>query len=284
MPPRVAGILAEAARQLRSVGVGNAPAEVAWLLSYVLGLSVGDLRLQGERDLTEAQATAFASLLARRLQREPLQYILGTQEFLGLSLAVSSAVLIPRPETETLVRLMVDRLPRGARVADIGTGSGCIAIGLCHLHTSVKVIATDISSDALELASENASRLGHADRISFRCGDLYAPLIADPLLDGIATNPPYIGTDELAGLMPEVRDWEPRLALSPGRNPYQLIQRLVNGASGHLKRGGWLIMEVGAGQSERVSSLMRASGFTTIAFDDPFGIPRCLVGQYLGAG
>lgn len=287
MPPQVAGALRQAARRLREAGVENAAAEAAWLLAHVLGSSVGQLHLAGERELSAAPAAAFAALVQRRCRREPLQYILGTQEFMGLSLQVTPAVLIPRPETETLVQRLAERLPPGAVVADIGTGSGCIALGLCRVHPTVRVIATDISTAALAVAAENARRAGYAGRVAFRQGDLYEPLAGqagEPLLDGIAANPPYVAASEHGDLMPEVRDWEPRDALCPGPDPLAIIRRLVAGAPARLRPGGWLALEVGAGQAPAVAALYRWAGLTATAYPDRFGVVRCVIGQHTGAG
>lgn len=290
MAGRIADHLSAAARRLQAAGVENAAREAAWLLAHVLGTSVSDLRLQADR-VPEAGAVArFGALVDRRADREPLQYILGTQDFLGLTLAVTPAVLIPRPDTEVLVRTVAAELERrfpGApeyRVADIGTGSGCIAAGLCHLLPGVRVTATDVSEAALTLAKANIGQLGFGDRVSLVQGDLYGPLAGITDLHAVVANPPYIDLDEWLTLMPEVRDYEPPPALTPGQDGLAVISRLIHGARSHLIAGGLLALEVGHAQAAAAAALMAARGLRPDVFWDDGGHARCVIGVAAGAG
>jgi release factor glutamine methyltransferase len=275
----IEGALSWAAGRLEAAGVTDAAREATWLLAARLSCSVGSLRARRESPLAPEDRAAFATMVERRAKREPLQYILGTAEFLGLEFRVTPAVLIPRLDTEVLVAVAVERL-RGARsplVADIGTGSGAIAIGVAHLLPGALVVAVDVSPAALEVARENASRLGVADRVHFREGDLLAPLIGERY-DAILANPPYIPAAQMPGLDPEVREWEPHLALTPGGDGLDPYRRLATGAPALLKPGGFLAVEVGIGQAEAVTALFRQMGLSVSVHLDTAGIERVVCG------
>jgi len=277
----IGAALAWAAQRLAQAGVADADREAAWLLAHRLACSVGTLRLRGRDPLPDADQAGFAALVARRAAREPIQYILGTEEFMGLTFRVGPAVLIPRADTAVLVEHAVARLAgRGpVRVADIGTGSGAIAVAVAHLLPEATVVAVDVSAEALAVAAENARANGVADRVAFRRGDLLEPLRGEGRFAAILSNPPYIGADELAGLMPEVRDWEPRLALSPGADGLAFYRRLVAGAPPFLEEGGLLGVEVGMGQAEPVAALFRRAGFADVrVHKDTAGIDRAVFG------
>jgi release factor glutamine methyltransferase len=210
---------------------------------------------------TEPEPPGFApryeELVRRRIGREPLAYILGRQEFWGLSFEVSPAVLIPRSETELIVELALELLPcnpNASNVADLCTGSGCVAVALATAITGVSLIATDISEAALEVARRNAARHGVADRIEFCCADLLAGLPGP--FDLIACNPPYVADRDKRGLQPEVRDYEPEVALFGGADGFHILERLVGGVAAYLRPGGHLLFEFGLGQDERVESLV----------------------------
>ncbi|MFZ5827421.1 MAG: peptide chain release factor N(5)-glutamine methyltransferase [Bacillota bacterium] len=280
----VRAALASAAEQLAAAGVADAEREAVWMLAHLLGCSAGALRLRASEHLGAEGAAAFAAMVARRARREPLQYILGSEEFLGLSFQVTPAVLIPRLDTETLVKQALAYLSgRGeVMVADIGTGSGAIAVAVAHLLPLARVVAVDLSPEALAVAQANAARNGVADRVEFREGDLLAPLGAERF-DAILSNPPYIGEDEMAGLMPEVREWEPRLALSPGSDGLLAYRRLASEAPARLKPGGMLGVEVGAGQARAVASLFRQTGLVDVTlYHDTAGIERVVIGSAAG--
>lgn len=278
----IGAALAEAARRLEAAGVSNARREAGWMLAHLMGCSAGALRLRAQEDLPPDVAEGFRALVERRTRREPLQYILGTEEFLGLTFRVTPAVLIPRPETEVLVEEAVRRLRgRGpVRVADIGTGSGAIAVALAHRLPGATVVATDISPEALAVAGENAAANGVS--VEFRQGDLLAPLAGEQF-DAILSNPPYIGEAELEGLMPEVRDWEPRVALTPGEDGLEVHRRLAFGAPALLRPGGFLAVEVGIGQAGQVADLFARAGLVGITRHlDPGGIERVVIGSVAG--
>jgi release factor glutamine methyltransferase len=178
-----------------------------------------------------------------------------------LSFAVSPAVLIPRPETELIVEAALELFPDPDRVltaADVCTGSGCVAVALASERPAARITATDISSDALEVARQNAARHGVRDRIAFHCGDLFDGV--EGPFDVIAGNPPYVAERDRPGLQPEVRDYEPGVALFGGSDGFHLVERLVTSAAEYLRPGGYLLCEFGLGQDERVESLVAGTG------------------------
>ncbi len=241
---------------LAGKGVENARLESEWLLSSLLGHDRVGLYLNFDKPLTAVELVDFRSLVARRARREPLQYLLGSQEFMGLDFRVSPAVLIPRHDTEVLVTETVRRGEAKSRIVDIGSGSGCIAIALAKLLPQAEVIGVETSVTALMLARENAAR--NSVRVSFRGGSLFEP-VAGERFDIIVSNPPYIPTAELAGLQPEVRDYEPRLALDGGLDGLDFYRRIIGSASEYLNPCGWLLVEVGLNQAEAVQELFTDS-------------------------
>lgn len=271
-------VLNEATRLLTDRGVADAQREAGWLLAHALRVSAGVLWAQGELPVPEAVLAEFRHRLERRAGREPIQYILGTEEFMGMVFHVSPAVLIPRLDTETLVRASASILGCEARVADIGTGSGAIAIGLASLLPRATFVATDISGDALAVAARNAAENSVADRIQFRAGDMLSPLNGERF-DAILSNPPYIEEVEVADLMPEVRDWEPREALTPGPDGLIMFRRLAAGAPALLKTGGFVGVEVGAGQADAVGALFEEAGYRVTIHTDSAGIERAVVAR-----
>ncbi|MBB6145798.1 release factor glutamine methyltransferase [Silvibacterium bohemicum] len=237
----------------------------AWLLTH-------------PRDvIAPEQLAAYEEKIARRAQHEPIQYIIGEQEFFGLALQVSPTVLIPRPETEHLIEAALARLPhdRAIRIADIGTGSGAIAIALAHSLPQATIVALDISPAALAVAQGNAVRHNVAARIDFRESDLLAAA-QDERFDAIVSNPPYVATTE--ELEPQVRDYEPSTALYAGESGLDIYRRLIPQAKALLKPGGWLMMEIGQGQRDAIADLLQGwSGVEFIA--DLQGIPRVAIAQ-----
>lgn len=274
----VRAALAAAADSLARAGVDDAGREVAWLLAHVLGVSAGTLRLRAGEVLGEGALARFAGLVERRAAREPIQYILGTEEFLGLSFMVTPAVLIPRLDTETLVREAAARLGGAARVADIGTGSGAIAVAMAALLPQATVVAVDISPGALEVARANAMRNGVGERVDFRQGDLLEPLRGETF-DAILSNPPYIDEAEWEELMPEVRRYEPKGALTPGPDGLALYRRLAHEAPALLAPKGFLAVEVGHRQAGAVGELFAAAGLDVVIRQDTAGIDRVVLGQ-----
>lgn len=269
--------LAEAVRRLEQAGVEDAQREALWLFAAALGSTAGAVRADLSRPVAADEQEAFLRLVARRADREPIQYILGTEEFMGMTFRVTPDVLIPRLDTETLVRQAAERLQGAVRVADIGTGSGAIAVRLAALLPEATVVAVDISPAALAVARENAANNGVADRIQFRQGDLLAPL-AGEAFDAILSNPPYIPATDVAGLMPEVREWEPQVALTPGADGLLFYRCLAEGAGRLIRPGGFLAVEVGFDQAGAVATLFAEAGLQVSVHQDTAGIDRVVIG------
>ncbi|MHB8780278.1 MAG: peptide chain release factor N(5)-glutamine methyltransferase [Candidatus Geothermincolia bacterium] len=272
-PETVIDALKRARTFLESHGVLNARLNVEWLLASVLDLDRVQLYIQYDRPLAEAERAAFAVLLERRARREPLQYLLGRWQFRGLELQVDRRALIPRPETELTAQLAVDAARRFAapRVADIGTGSGCIALSVAAEVPGARVWATDVSPDALALARANASLLGLA--VTFLAGDLYEAL-PDEMRGGfdvIVSNPPYVAEDEYALLQPEI-GYEPRGALLAAGAGTEFLSRLAAGAAHWLSANGSLILE---GSPTTLPAIARDWGGEVV--NDLSGLPRCLI-------
>jgi release factor glutamine methyltransferase len=216
------------------------------------------------------------ALTGRRAAGEPMQYIAGEAEFRGLPFLVNRHVLIPRPETEHLVEKAIALAAHfhAPRILDVGTGSGAIAISICHECSDAAVTATELSTSALELAQKNAARLGFAHRIRFLQGDLLAP-VAQEQFDIVVSNPPYVAERDRETLSVEVRDFEPALALFAGDDGLAVYRRLIPAAFGALASGGFLVLEIGFGQELAIGALLAASRFAQIEFSaDLQGIPR----------
>ncbi len=263
---------------LAEKGVENARLEAEWLLSAALGLDRVGLYVNYDRPLSEPELAACRGMVARRARREPLQYILGTQEFMGLEFEVTPAALIPRHDTETLVAEAVARGEVAKRVLDIGVGSGCIAVALAKHLPAAEIYGGEQSAAAFEVAERNAAKNGVA--IVLRQGSLFEPF-GDMLFDLIVSNPPYISAPEIASLQPEVRDYEPLEALDGGIDGLDFYRAIIPVAPGHLEPGGWLLFEVGIDQAEAVKGLFTAAGCFTELFTakDPAGIERVVGGR-----
>jgi release factor glutamine methyltransferase len=263
-------ILLEAATQIQ-----RRDAEL--LLAHTLQQQRTWLIAYPEAELTPQQRDTFEALIKRRASGEPLQYLTGTQEFFGLDFRVAPAVLIPRPETEHLVEAVLDWSQsqiKPLRILDIGTGSGAIAIALAANQPSAHIIATDISPPALELASDNALRLGFSDRIRFLESDLFATLDANEgYFDAIVSNPPYIPVTDAPTLQREVLDHEPHTALFAGDEGLDIYRRLIPAARTRLREGGLLALEIGFGQSDALTQLL-ATWSNVCFLNDYAGIPR----------
>lgn len=237
--------------------------EAELLLVHVLGKPRSWLIAHADDVLDTAHTAAFDALVQRRSNGEPVAYITGRRGFWSLDLEVTPATLIPRPETELLVELALDRLPVAApvRVADLGTGSGAIALAIAHECKSAQVLATDASRDALAVAQRNAARLGIAN-VAFAHGDWLAPLSTPPY-DVIVSNPPYIEADDPHLGQGDLR-FEPSSALASGDDGLDDIRRIVADARMHLKPGGWLLMEHGWNQGDAVRALLQAAGYDEV--------------------
>jgi len=273
-------LLLAATRRLSAAGIPDDESrrEARLLLGHALGLTPEVLRMHSEREVDAGDAARFEEVVSRRAAREPLAYIVGRREFYGLTFAVTPAVLIPRPETEFVVEAALAAAP--ATVLDVGTGSGCIAIAIAASLPGATVYAIDLSEEALEVARRNAERIGVADRVMFLHGDLLTPVRDSAPFDVIASNPPYIAPEEIERLEPEVRDWEPRLALGTHPNALHVYRRLAAEAPPLLAPGGRLIVEVGQGQADDVLRLWQEAGLTeTRSIPDLAGIERVVTGR-----
>jgi release factor glutamine methyltransferase len=249
------------------------------LLLHATGLSRTDLITQPERPLSPGQAETYRELIDRRKRHEPTQYITGEREFYGLTFKVGPNVLIPRPETEHLVEAALERVPPNApfRIADVGTGSGAIAVALAVARPSARVTAVDISAAALKIASQNASAHQVAEQIEFAEANLLEGIEASSF-DMVVSNPPYIPSGERETLDPEVREFEPATALFAGPTGVEIYERLIPQAANALRPGGWLLMEIGAGQQLQLSQLLKH--WSNVSFiPDLQGIPRVAVAQ-----
>ncbi len=253
----------------------TALADAVLLLCHALTLTRAGLIAHPERSLDRDQQARYQRLLEQRLRFEPIQYILGSQEFFGLELRVTPAVLIPRPETELLVEAVLARLPHDTplRLVDVGTGSGAIAIALAHALPQAFVTAIDLSPQALALARENAATHHLADRITFLESDLLDAIAPELRFDAIVSNPPYIPNADASTLHPQVRDHEPAQALFAGPSGLELYARLIPQAFALLKPGNLLALEFGFGQRDALASLLTA--WHAVEFlPDLQGIPR----------
>jgi release factor glutamine methyltransferase len=326
----VRSTLKQGLARLREAHVPSCTLAAELLLLHVLGRDRTWLYAHPEEELSTADADRFFALIARRANGEPTQHLTGKQEFWGLEFEVTHDVLIPRPETEHLIEVALDRLAvrelragrkqtltgEGLQIADIGTGSGCIAIALAKELPGATIYATDISSAALAVAKHNAARHAVADRIRFlECNLLEgfidrsaaavgltsvgaqhaAPLLGkdapqespvtnhqSPLLDLIASNPPYIGRREATTLMREVRDHEPEIALYGGEEGYELSAGLIAQSAAHLKPGGLLVLELGHNSLSAVQPLLEAPIWANVAVtNDLAGIPRVIAAERL---
>jgi release factor glutamine methyltransferase len=272
------------ARSFRQAGLATPALDARALVAHVLGLDHAALASQSARPLTVAQAQAIGSAAERRLGREPVARILGEKEFWGLSFKLNAATLVPRPETETVIEAALAALDRGqARaqplaIADLGTGSGALLLALLSELPQARGIGSDVSTAALARARENAAALGLAGRAAFVACD-FAAALKGPF-DLVVSNPPYVARDAIAALAPEVRDFDPRVALDGGCDGLAGYRAIAASARRLLAPDGLLVLELGIGQLAAVEPLL-AKGRLTIAAARPdlAGIPRALVAR-----
>lgn len=279
---KVAEALAMARAFLRQRGIPAAALEAELLLARAAGTDRVGVYREAERVFLPAEEEKLWELLRRRADGEPVAYLLGEKEFMGLSFAVTPAVLIPRPETELLVETALLLLggEEEPLVAEAGTGSGCIAVSLARYHPGVVVYATDISPAALEVAAQNARRHGVEGRVRLLRGDLLAPLLAlgfSGRLSLVAANLPYVARGEIPQLPVEVSRYEPRVALDGGEDGLDLYRRLVPQAEELLRPGGHLLMEIGPSQAALVPTLFAGGPWQYAIKEDLAGRPRLVV-------
>jgi release factor glutamine methyltransferase len=271
--------------KFKACGIVSAALDAEVLLSHVTGLDRAALYSELDRPLQNDEATQFNNLTSRRLSGEPVAYITGHKEFMGLDFFVSRAVLIPRPETEQLAEKALKILPSSAVVIDVGTGSGAIAVSLAFYNREALVYATDRSGEALEVARRNAVRHGVSDRIFLYQGDLLQPLkvcLEAGRTDLIAANLPYIPESDIPRLPGEVRMFEPQLALNGGSDGLEHYRRLVPEAAAFLKRDGCLLMEIGWDQGQGAAALFDAQVWDVNVLQDLAGYDRLVVARFKG--
>lgn len=264
-------------------GIESARLDAELLLAKALGLPRMNLYLDLDRPLAPEERGAARALVQRRRSHEPVAYILGERAFYKHTFAVSPAVLVPRPDTETLVERALARLADDSPgpVLDVGTGSGCIGLSLLAERPALRADLVDLSPEALAVARDNAARLEVAERARFLEGDLLEPAEGPYAL--IASNPPYLRQDELETVAPDVRDHEPHLALVAGADGLEVHRRLATAAPAVLRPGGALLVEVGAGQAAEVRRLLEGAGFRDLAvYRDLGGIDRVVEGVLPG--
>jgi len=255
--------LVAATRRLRAAGIEDPARDARVLLAHAMGLAPGRLTLVLPEPLAPAAEADFQAAITRRETRQPVSQIIGTRAFYGRDFRVTPDVLDPRPETETLIELALQK--PFVRVLDLGTGSGCILLSLLAERAESTGVGCDISAEALKVAAQNAHALGLAGRADFRLSNWYEDLPGAGRFDLIVSNPPYIAATEMAALAPEVGQWEPAMALTPGGDGLDAYRRICAGAAEFLQPGGWMIVEIGAKQGADVLALMQTAGFTRCA-------------------
>jgi release factor glutamine methyltransferase len=278
----IGSVLGEAEAALAGAGIDEARREARFLLADLLGVDASSLHLRRDERVSAELRRRYADWIERRATREPAQYIAGRVEFHGVELAVDARALIPRPETEGLVDVVLDeRLPEGAVVLDAGTGSGCIAIALALARADLLVRAIDRSEQAVALARENVRRHGLEPRVEVTCADFgEVPASWTDAFDLVVSNPPYVPEEDWRGLQVEVRDHEPYVALVPGPTGLEACTALAGTSARVLRRGGSIVLEVGFRQAESVAGLLATHGFTRVdRRPDLAGIPRYVVAR-----
>lgn len=270
---------------LTAAGIDNARFEARLLLAQASGLTIEQLVARGTDEVPPAVVETARSLAARRVRREPMAYILGEREFWGLPFKVSPAVLVPRPDSETLIEAVLSLMPdrtRAWRILDLGLGSGCLLLTLLREYPRAQGVGLEASADALGIAQENAQALGVADRARLIASDWRQPGWVEALLevvggpfDLVVSNPPYIASAAVAKLMPEVSSFEPRLALDGGADGFDAYHALIAAGPRLVTAGGFMAIEVGEGQAPEIARLFAASGLRPQApWKDLGGIDR----------
>lgn len=266
--------------QLQKAGITDAELDARLLLEFICHTDRNALYAHGDQEIEDEKMQDFLRLIEKRAVHIPLQHLTGEQNFMGLDFLVNENVLIPRQDTEILVEEIMRDLHDGIRILDMCTGSGCILLSLLHYSNDCSGVGVDVSEDALAVARQNADRLAEKQAV-FIQSDLFEKV--EGSFDLIVSNPPYIRSQEIAGLMPEVREHEPHLALDGKDDGLHFYREIIKGAMPHLKRGGQLFFEIGYDQGEAVQALLAANGYTEIAVvKDYAGLDRVVYGTFLG--
>lgn len=277
-------LLLSGQEKLESAGIREYSLDGWYLFEHAFGMGRADYLLRSRETVAadEEALKKFQAELSRRAGREPLQHILGTQEFMGLEFYVNSDVLIPRQDTETLVETVLGaHKNQGISLLDVCTGSGCIAISLAVLGKYTHVEAADISNAALLTAEKNAEKIPGAGAVRFRCSDLFSAFAPEESFDVIVSNPPYIPSMAIEGLEPEVRDFEPRLALDGSEDGLFFYRKLAEESRRFLKENGAVYFEIGYDQGEAVENLLSGRGFKdTKVIKDLSGRDRVVCGRW----
>lgn len=280
--------LGQGTKSLQEAGRDNPRLDAEVLLLYLLGESRAELYRDLDEAIPASLVSAYKKLITRRKTGVPLQYLTGSREFMGLDFIVSPTVLIPRPETEILVEVVIDLVKEEKiampNIVDLGTGSGAIAVSLAKHIPEALVYAVDLSPAALAVARENARLHNVLNQVIFYCGDLFAPLEhagLDKKVDVIVSNPPYIPTGDLANLPAEVKDYEPLQALNGGADGLAFYRLIAVEAVRFLRPGGWVVLEVGQGQAPAVKRILQGTGVMETIWISPdlAGIERVVVGR-----
>ena len=278
--------LTDAVRRLDGEGVGSPRMNGEMLLMFTLGCDRAYLYAHSERELTADEQSRYEDAIALRASGYPAQYITGHQEFWGLDLIVSPAVLIPRPETEHVVETALELMRTGAgrqpgagpKLIDVGTGSGAIALALATELPAAEIYGVDLSREALEVAKANAARLQLDDRVRFLVSDVLEGVPRDGSFDFVLSNPPYVGFDEADKVQDVVKKFEPKMAVFAGEHGLDVICRLISQASEALRPGGYLVFEIGYSMAPMVTE--RLAGWTEVrTVSDLAGIPRVMVAR-----
>jgi release factor glutamine methyltransferase len=281
---KIAQVIVEAAQVLRRAGVPEARREAGSLLAHQIARDRTFLIAHADELLAAEDVNGFRSFVERRAAGEPLQYITGRQEFFGLDFEVTPDVLIPRPETELLVETALGLLRETTReplVCDVGTGSGCIPVALLHEHAHARALALDISPAALRVAARNSLRHNVRERLHLVASDCFGGIDSKTTrFSMIVSNPPYVAARALEGLQREVRDYEPRVALTPGADGLVIIRRIILDAPRFLLSGGHLLLEIGYDQHEAVAELINGDIWQLLDIHkDLQGIPRIVAAR-----
>ena len=263
--------------QLQKAEVPEYELDARLLLEYVCGTDRNTLLVHPDKKVEKDKAEAYVSLIEKRSKRVPLQHLTGEQDFMGLQFHVNEHVLIPRQDTEILVEEAMKYLHENMRVLDMCTGSGCILLSLIHYSNDCTGVGVDVSEQAIHVAKENASLLGLNDRVKFIHSNLFEEV--EGRYDLIVSNPPYIATEEIEKLMPEVRDHEPRMALDGTEDGLYFYRKIIEDSRDFLQPGGYLLFEIGYDQALAVSELMRNAGYKEVTtYRDYAGLDRVISG------
>ena len=268
-------LLDKSTEYLDSKGIESPRLNAEWLLAHTLGKERIELYLQFDRLLTESETDKYRSLIKERVNKKPLQYIIGETDFMGIRLELDENVLIPRPETEQLVEVALERLKahngKAIKILDVGTGSGNIAIALAKFLPAVMITALEISERAIAIATRNAEQNEVANRIKFLVHDIKSDEFSQAGFDMIISNPPYIPLKTMDSLSPDVKEWEPEIALTDFSDGLDMISEVIKLSKGRLNENGIILLEIGGnGQSEPLKKMLSDAGYSNIKIESDY--------------